>query len=362
MKICVYAIAKNEEKFAKDWLESMSEADEICVLDTGSTDNTAQTLEKLGAKVKTEKTDPFRFDVARNKSLELVPCDTDLCICTDLDERFEKGWRKHLEKVYSPDIKQYKYRYTWSFLSDGQEGVVFWTEKIHTRHDFVWTHPVHEVLKYIGKQPYKNAFVPNMQLNHYPDHTKSRKSYLPLLELSVAEDPFNDRNMHYLGREYMFDGQYEKAIATLKKHLQLKSATWADERCASMRFRAKCYLYKQDFFNAKLWLHNAIAQAPWLREPYIDFATLCYSQQDWHGVVFFVTKALEIADRSMSYINEPQCWGAYPHDMLSIAYFYLNDLPNALLHSKIACQLADDERIVKNKLFFEEKLKQSTKN
>ena len=89
---------------------------------------------------------------------------------------------------------------------------------------------------------------------------------------------------------------------------------------------------------------------------------MCYAQKDWHGVVFFVTKALEITKRSMSYINEPQCWGAYPHDMLSIAYFYLNDLQNAILHSKIACQLADDERLVKNKLLFEEKLKQSTKN
>ena len=39
-KICVYAICKNEEKFVDKWLESMSEADYIVVLDTGSTDNT----------------------------------------------------------------------------------------------------------------------------------------------------------------------------------------------------------------------------------------------------------------------------------------------------------------------------------
>ena len=38
MKISVYAIAKNEEKFADDWVNSMKEADEIVVLDTGSTD------------------------------------------------------------------------------------------------------------------------------------------------------------------------------------------------------------------------------------------------------------------------------------------------------------------------------------
>lgn len=37
-KICVYAIAKNEEQFVDRWVDSMSEADVIVVLDTGSTD------------------------------------------------------------------------------------------------------------------------------------------------------------------------------------------------------------------------------------------------------------------------------------------------------------------------------------
>ena len=39
-KVYVYAISKNEEKFVSRWVKSMKEADEIYVLDTGSTDNT----------------------------------------------------------------------------------------------------------------------------------------------------------------------------------------------------------------------------------------------------------------------------------------------------------------------------------
>ena len=87
-RIYVYAICKNEEKFAERWVRSMQEADGICVLDTGSTDGTAERLRELGAHVTQEAVTPWRFDTARNRSLELVPEDADLCVCTDLDEVF----------------------------------------------------------------------------------------------------------------------------------------------------------------------------------------------------------------------------------------------------------------------------------
>ena len=88
MKVCVYAISKNEEKFVHRWVESMKEADEIYVLDTGSTDSTVALLEEAGVHVTVEEFNPWRFDVARNRSLELVPDDCDICVCTDLDEVF----------------------------------------------------------------------------------------------------------------------------------------------------------------------------------------------------------------------------------------------------------------------------------
>ena len=84
-KVCVYAIAKNEEKFVKRWYESVKEADDIYVLDTGSTDNTKELLKELGVHVNEIILDPFRFDLARNESLNLVPLDTDICVCLDLD-------------------------------------------------------------------------------------------------------------------------------------------------------------------------------------------------------------------------------------------------------------------------------------
>ena len=149
-KIAVYAIAKNEEKFVKRWYESMKEADSIYVLDTGSDDNTVSLLQELGVNVITKKIIPWRFDVARNESLKLVPDDFDICVCTDLDEVFTKGWRNKLEEIWSDKTNRLRYNYNWSFDDYGRPDVNFYIEKIHNRHNYKWTHPVHEVLEYIG--------------------------------------------------------------------------------------------------------------------------------------------------------------------------------------------------------------------
>ena len=71
------------------------------------------------------------------------------------------------------------------------------------------------MLEYTGNEPENKISVPGMQLNHYADVTKSRSSYLPLLEMAVREDPDDDRNMHYLGREYMYYGMWDESIETL---------------------------------------------------------------------------------------------------------------------------------------------------
>ena len=152
MKICVYAISKNEEKFVKRWYDSMKEADDIYVMDTGSTDKTVKLLKHLGVHVKVKKIKPWRFDVARNESLKLVPVDTDICVCTDLDEVFEKGWRKKLESSWNKGVTRASYNYNWLLDSDNNPKVNFYIEKIHNRNDYIWTHPVHEVLTYIGKE------------------------------------------------------------------------------------------------------------------------------------------------------------------------------------------------------------------
>ena len=350
MKVAVYSICKNEAQFVHRWMDSMSESDQVFVLDTGSTDETVELLRSRGATVATEVIHPWRFDTARNRSLELVPEDTDICICTDLDEVFHPGWRQALETAWIPGAGQARYRYTWSFQPDGSEGVVFWSEKIHRRHGYRWVHPVHEVLQWEGTGlPGPMVTAVGVQLDHLPDHTKSRGQYLPLLELSVQEAPDDDRNVHYLGREYMFYRRWDDCIATLKRHLAMPSATWADERAASMRYIARSYLEKGEPEQARNWIFQAIAQAPHLREPWIEMAQMLYQQEDWEGVLYFTGCALAITVRPDCYICEAEPWGPLPHDLRCQAYFHTGRTALALEEARKALALSPtDQRLAGN--------------
>lgn len=58
MNIIIYAIAKNEKKFAERFMRSCAGADGVVVLDTGSDDGTPERLIELGADVGVRKFTP----------------------------------------------------------------------------------------------------------------------------------------------------------------------------------------------------------------------------------------------------------------------------------------------------------------
>ncbi len=345
-KVCVYAICKNEEKFVDRWVNSMKEADEIYVLDTGSSDNTVEKLKKLGVKVVQEEIKPWRFDVARNKSLDMVSLDTDICVCTDLDEVFDIGWRSKMEDAWSKGADKLKYYYIWNFDEFGKPATTFYMAKVHKREGYKWHHPVHEVLNTIVGE--KEVIVPGVILKHYPDNTKSRGSYLPLLELSVKEDSEDDRNMHYLGREYMYYGRYQEAIDTLIKHLSLKRATWRAERCASMRFISRCYINLERRREAEMWLKLAIKEEPKLREGYVELAQLYCDDKRYDEAYQLLKEAFLIKNKEDIYINEAFAWNDYIYELMGIVCYNLGLIPESLYNMEEALNKNPKSERIKN--------------
>lgn len=347
MKVVVYAICKDEARFAERFMRSCAGADGVFVLDTGSTDGTPERLRELGATVQAAIIDPWRFDTARNASLEMLPEDADVCICLDLDEVLNDGWREALEAAWTPGTTRARYTYVWSHQPDGGDGVVFHADKIHARHGYHWAHPVHEVLT--PDRAESCITVPALRVEHWPDDTKSRGQYLPLLELSVQEAPDDDRNMHYLGREYMFHGRWGDAIATLMRHLAMPSATWKAERAASMRYIARCCDALGDWQSAAHWLERAVREAPTQREAPYELAKLYYRREDWTMCRYWSLRTLSIKVRDNNYMTDPEAWGAEPYDLLAISNWHLDRFSDAAWAAEQALSLEPfNERLKRN--------------
>lgn len=349
-KICVYAICKNEEKFVNRWMDAVGEADMVIVTDTGSTDSTVQMLKDRGAVVYTETVSPWRFDSARNIAMDHIPEDADICVSNDLDEVFESGWRQMLENAWKPDTTRGRYLFTWSFNADGTPSKQFAMEKIHARKGFRWVHPVHEVLEYSGDSPESVIWIPGMVLNHYPDLSKQRTQYLPLLELSARENPGDDRTIFWLGREYMYNGMHDRCIETLSCHLKLPSAKWDEERAASMRFISKSYQSKGDMKEARGWLWRAIAECPRVREGYLQLARLGYIENDWPLVFLMVDRALKINKKTGSYLMEPDAWGPGFYDLGAISAYWLGLYDLSFSYGKKALEMDPSNKRLKNNL------------
>ena len=338
-KIAVYAICKDEAQFVDRWMDSMHEADEIVVLDTGSKDDTVDKLRSRGVHVEVGVFKPWRFDLPRNTSMHLVSADVDICVCTDLDEILTPGWRAALEKCWVENggkiggvgkNLRVKYLYTWNFNPDGTPGTTFWYEKIHTRDGYRWVKPVHEITNsYLNGESEQPIYCHGFQLHHFPDNTKSRSSYLPLLKMSVEEEPEDDRNSHYYGRELMYYGQFDKAIDELVRHLSLPRAKWLAERAASMRYISRCFVGKGNRINALEWAFKACAEDATAREPWVHLAKVLEIQCDWAGMLFAINRALDIKERPSHYINEPESWSAVPYELGAKANFNLDRISEA---------------------------------
>lgn len=353
-KICVYAIAKNEEKFVDRWFNSVKEADYIYVLDTGSTDNTVDKLKELGVVVNQKIIDPWRFDVARNEALKMVKDDVDICVSIDLDEVLLPGWKDELGKIWDENVTRLHYTYNWSLDDNNRPIISFYSDKIHKRNCYEWIHPVHEVLNYIGDSKEIIKTTNNITINHFPDKNKSRSGYLPLLELSVEENPTDDRNMHYLGREYMFYERWNDCIDTLIKHLNLKTATWKDERSASMRFIARSYKKLKRYDEAKMWLDKAMKETPYLRDPYVERALLEYELNNLNETEKYCIEALKIKTHEKTYVNERFSWDETIYDLLSIVKYNEKDYDKSLYYINKALEInPNNKRILKNKELIE---------
>jgi glycosyltransferase involved in cell wall biosynthesis len=302
MKVVVSTIMKDEPtEFIERWAKSALDADELVLVDTGSTNEAVEMARDLGITVYEIDIRPWRFDMARNAALSLIDGDVDVVVKLDVDEVLVDGWRQALEDV--GPAARYSYRYVWNFTEDGEPDVEFNADHTISRHGWFWKHPVHEALTPAIRSANPGiVHVPGMTIEHRADASKPRSQYLPLLELAVEEAPDDDRMAHYYARELFFRGDWVSARREFMRHLSLPTATWPAERGQSYR-----YLAKMDDYPER-WLLKAVGEDPSRREPWVDLTNHWFSHDQPELAAGFAARALMIRDRAGDYMSESTAW------------------------------------------------------
>lgn len=350
MKICVYAISKNEAQFVDRFCESAKEADLILIGDTGSTDLTVPYVNAIKAKniaCFRLTINPWRFDLARNAVLAMIPPDMDVCVSLDLDEVLQPGWRQEIERVWKlGETTRMKYLFNWGGPNE------FYYEKIHARNGYKWHHPCHEYpMPYGIEEVWAQSDM--LLVIHKSDPTKSRQQYLKLLKMSVEEDPSCPRNAFYYAREHGFGYEgcdLETAITEANRYLGLPRATWPNERAYAYRVIGEAHMKLGRPAEAELAYMMAIKEAPNTREPWLGLADVCYRANRWPECYAYALRALAITDKAKVYTTDHTAWGFKPYLYATLGAWYIGLRSQAVEFAEEALRFGPDDQLLVNNL------------
>jgi glycosyltransferase involved in cell wall biosynthesis len=345
MKVAVYTIALNESAHAQRWADSAAEADYRIVADTGSTDDTVERLTAAGVVVQSITVRPWRFDIARNTAMALIPDDVDVCCTLDMDMYLESGWRAKLEAAWTGETTALY----GSMLIESRPGdpspKIYPAKNFHKRWGYRFRRPVHEALFYSGAEVTTHA--DGIRIRHLRTTPTNHGQYLPLMEMAHGEDPSDAQISFWLGRECMWANKPERGIATLKHYLSLPTATWAEERSEAMRCLARMEPdQKMD------WLEKARAESPHRREIWLDLAEEFHGKSDWLNLFWAGVHGIERTRRTNSYLDDQHSWGFRLYDLGAIGAWHLNVMDKAVEWGQKAVELKPDDQRLKNNLDF----------
>jgi glycosyltransferase involved in cell wall biosynthesis len=217
--LSVALIVKDEEEFLPDCLASVQDADEIVVVDTGSSDRTVEIAQEF--------TDNIVFyewgdDFAAARNVARANCSGEWIYSIDAD---------HLNLTPIEEIKaeveRIKADHSVASITIDDHHTAAWL--FQNAPDNYWVGRVHEVLSRIA------TVKTDIHQQTRPRQKPNTKRNLRILQKS----PDTPRTRFYLGREYFDLGDYPKAISWINRYLQ--TPAFPAEEAEALLTKAKAH-------------------------------------------------------------------------------------------------------------------------
>ena len=321
-------IVKNEEKLLGRCLDyAAPAADEIIIVDTGSTDKTREIARSYNALV---------FDFPWNncfcdaRNFSFSKASMDYCMWLDADDIIPPDQlAKILEQksTLDPRTNIVMMKYASGFSSDGSPVFMYYRERLIKNHaGFLREGAVHECITPSGPTIYSPVII-----EHHPDgqscHTQRNLAiYENLLQRQKFLSP---RDRFYYARELMYDGRHSQAISHFSQVIR-DPASWVENRIEACYNQALCYLALGETDQAISALFKSFTLDVPRAEILCLLGDIFKEEQAYPQAIYWYRAALslrEIPERG-GFIRR-DCYGYYPCVCLCVCYYAIGDVQKA---------------------------------
>jgi len=219
LSLCM--IVKNEEQNLTRCLNSIKEvADEIIIVDTGSTDRTVDIARRFGAKIYYHAWEGS-FSKARNYSLEYASCEWILILDAD-EELWKCDAPKLKELLKGNDCEAITLVVKNRSKNSTHEAYTNSLRLFRNFHGTYYKGSVHNIIVCKGR-----CFVSPLSIIHHGynfSEGRMEEKFLrttSMLREQIKKDPQNPIPYRFLGVAYLDRGRYEEAVNESKKALEL---------------------------------------------------------------------------------------------------------------------------------------------
>lgn len=352
MTLGLCMIVKNESDVLARVLDSArSFVDEIVVVDTGSTDDTANIALGYTDKVYTfEWCDDFA--AARNFALSKIT--TDYWIWLDADDvvppesgkaiaRFMRAADGSVDAVMLP--------YVLGVDDRGKPTFSYFRERIiKNSPSMVWRGRVHEAVAVHGNVVYLKNRIMHAKPQGRSSGTRNLDIYRKMIDEGVSLDA---RELYYFARELYYNGFVAEAAERFEEFLALPDGFDVNKADACLML-ARCRKSSGDLRAALIAAFSGFAYGLPSGEACCEIASIFFAMNDYRSAAYWYERAARTKpDISTGAFVDGAYYGFIPLVWLSVCYDRLNDKKKAYGYHCRARKIAPDHpSVVANERYF----------